>query len=107
MDPSPLVVLCTVPSMEVAETLARGLVENALAACVNVVPGIRSFYVWEGKACNDAELLLVIKTVQTRYPALETWLAAAHPYDVPEIVALPIERGSAAYLGWVAEQTRG
>ena len=99
-------VLCTVPDEEVAERLAKGLVGARLAACVNVVPAIRSFYRWEGEVRDDAELLLVIKTHPDRYAALEAWLLDAHPYDVPEVIALPIEQGWARYLGWITAETR-
>lgn len=105
MDDAPLLVLCTAPDEEVAATLARGLVEAGLAACVNVIPGVRSFYVWEGALEEAAEVQLLIKSRRARYAALESWLQENHPYDVPEVVALPIERGSDAYLAWLREQT--
>jgi periplasmic divalent cation tolerance protein len=106
MSADAMVVLCTVPSEAVAEELARGLVTRSLAACVNIVPGIRSIYSWQGKLEDGQELLLVIKTRTERYEELERWLTEAHPYEVPEVIALPIALGAPAYLRWVTEQTR-
>ena len=105
MEDGPLLILCTAPDGDVAATLARGLVEARLAACVNVVAGLRSFYVWKGELQDDAEVQLLIKSRRARFDALEAWLREHHPYQVPEIIAVPIERGSAAYLGWLVEQT--
>ncbi|GAB5544845.1 MAG: divalent cation tolerance protein CutA [Sandaracinaceae bacterium] len=100
-----IVVLCTAPDEGVGATLARGLVDAKLAACVNLVPGVRSFYAWEGEVHDDAEVQLLIKSRRARFAALEAWLGEHHPYDVPEIIALPIEVGSKAYLGWLETQT--
>ena len=101
-----LVVLCTCPNDTVAKKLAAGLVDLRLAACVNVLPGIRSIYRWQGQIQEDGEALMVIKTPAKMYSALERWLQEQHPYDVPEIVALPIERGLPGYLEWVAQETQ-
>jgi periplasmic divalent cation tolerance protein len=98
-----LVILCTCPDHAIASGLARSLVEQRLAACVNIVPAIRSIYSWQGKLCDDDEVLLVIKTLQSRYPALEDWLREHHPYDVPELIALRAEAVSAPYLAWLAD----
>jgi periplasmic divalent cation tolerance protein len=95
------VVLVTAPEGAPAETLARSLVAEGLAACVNRVPGIRSTYRWEGRVHDDAETLLVIKTTAAAYPALERRIRELHPYEVPEVIAVPIVRGSAAYLSWL------
>ena len=100
-----LVVLCTCPDDSVAKKLAGGLVEQRLAACVNVLPGIRSIYRWQGRVQDDGEVLMVIKSSQETYAALECWLSEQHPYDLPEIIALPVERGLQGYLEWVAEET--
>lgn len=105
MDDAALVILCTAPSEEVAAELARGLVEAKLAACVNVIGGLRSFYTWKGEVHDEREVQLVIKTRRARYDALEAWLGEHHPYEVPEILALPVERGSRLYLDWVEQQT--
>lgn len=99
-----LLVLCTAPTEDVGATLARGLVEARLAACVNLVPGVRSFYRWKGAIEDDAEVQLLIKTSPARFDALRAWIEEAHPYEVPEVVALPIEEGSPAYLGWLEAQ---
>ncbi|MER7077346.1 divalent cation tolerance protein [Saccharopolyspora kobensis] len=98
-------VVTTTDSEESAAALARGVVEAALGACVQVVP-IRSFYVWEGAAQDDPEWQLQIKTSADRLPALVAHLKAEHGYEVPEIIATPIVGGSAEYLSWVDEQTR-
>ncbi len=99
-----LVVLCTAPTVEVAAGLARALVEARLAACGNVVPGLRSVYRWQGKVEDEAEVLLVLKTTRERFPALRDELLRRHPYQVPEVLALPVEAGSAAYLEWLSAQ---
>ncbi len=101
-----VVVLCTVGSGEDAERIARGLLDRRLAACVNVVPGVTSFYRWKGEVAQDAEHLLVMKTTAARFEALREALVELHPYDVPEIVELPIERGHAAYLDWIDASVR-
>jgi periplasmic divalent cation tolerance protein len=111
MPPSPrtagfCVVLVTCPSRVVGETVGRALVDERLAACVNVVPGVRSIYRWEGKVRRDPEVLLVIKTRRTHLPALQRKVKSLHPYTVPEIIALPIAAGSAPYLAWVQHSTR-
>ena len=99
------VVFCTVPSREEGKKIARTLVEERLAACVNIVPGLSSVYEWEGKLCEDDELLLVIKTRQERFHALESRLRELHSYDVPEILLLPVEAGSEPYLDWLSRST--
>jgi periplasmic divalent cation tolerance protein len=97
------VVFCTVPSPELAEAIARGLLEDRLAACVGVLPAIRSFYTWKGALCREDEVLLVIKTTRAAYPALEHSIRNRHPYEVPEIVRLPIEAGWPPYLDWIRD----
>ena len=97
--------LTTAPSVADAHRLARGLVEGKLAACVNVIPDVQSFYAWKGALHHDAELQLVIKTRAARAADVERYLADNHPYEVPEILVLPIEGGSAKYLEWLDEQT--
>lgn len=104
-DPCCLV-LCTAPSAEVAAELARGLVQAGLCACVNVLPGVRSFYVWQGELCDDAEVQLFIKTRAARFDEVAAWLAEHHPYDEPEVIAVPIEAGSPGYLAWLRGQTQ-
>jgi periplasmic divalent cation tolerance protein len=99
-----LVVLCTAPTAEVAAGLARALVEARLAACGNVVPGLRSIYRWQGRVEDEPEVLLVLKTTRGRFPALRDELLRRHPYQVPEVLALPVEAGGAPYLEWLAAQ---
>jgi periplasmic divalent cation tolerance protein len=102
-----VVVLCTIGSAEDAERVARAVVERGLAACVNVVPGVTSFYRWRGEIARDAEWLMVMKTTAARFEALREALVKLHPYDVPEVVELPIERGHAPYLDWIDESVAG
>ena len=94
------VVYVTAPT-DRAEALAHALVEAQLAACVNIVPQIRSIYRWQGRLCDDAEALLIIKTTGPQFEPLRQRIQALHPYDVPEIIALPIAVGHAPYLQWL------
>jgi periplasmic divalent cation tolerance protein len=94
-------VLMTAPSAEVAAAIARALVGEGLAACVNLVPGVRSIYRWQGEVCDDAEVLCVIKTRADRFDALRARIVALHPYEVAEVIALPIVAGNEAYLAWI------
>lgn len=93
----------TAPDREVALRLARGLVEQHLAACAQVLPGLTSVYRWQGRIQEDAEVLIVAKTTAERLSALESWLLAAHPYDTPECLALAPERVEPRYLAWLEE----
>ena len=86
--------------------LARTLVRERLAACVNRIPGVSSVYEWQGRICETGEQLLVIKTTPECYPALEARLKTLHPYEIPEIIAIPIVTGSSAYLAWLGTATR-
>jgi periplasmic divalent cation tolerance protein len=104
--PEPLVVLCTVPDAPTGERLARALVEERLAACVNLVPGLTSIYRWQGEVARDSELLLVIKAQRSALAALVERVRTLHPYEVPELIALPIVAGSPDYLAWLAASTR-
>ena len=99
------VLLCTAPA-ERAEDIARALLEPRLAACVNIVPGLTSLYWWKGELCRDGESLLVIKTRATLVEALHRRLVEVHPYDTPELLALPLVEGAERYLGWVRSETR-
>ena len=99
--PEALLVLTTCPDEAVAERLARQLVEAGLAACVSRMPGLRSTYRWQGRVEDEPEVLLLIKTVATRFQELEMRLKSLHPYEVPEIIAVPIVRGSSDYLSWL------
>lgn len=98
-----LVALVTVPSIEVGRDIARGLLDHKLAACVNIVPSISSIYTWEGEVCVDEELLLIIKTTESAFDELVSAVKDIHPYDVPEIIALPLAAGSKDYLQWIEQ----
>lgn len=98
-----LVVLTTIPNAEEAETLARKIVETRLAACVQVLPQMRSFYVWENAIQIDSEHLLLVKTLPEKFEELKNFIQANHSYDVPEIIALAAEKVSESYLGWLTE----
>lgn len=101
-----LLVLSTAPDRAVAGRIARALVQERLAACVNIVPGLTSVYRWKGKVERDREVLCLIKTRATLLSRLTRRLTALHPYDVPEVIALRIAGGARPYLNWLAEQTR-
>ena len=103
---STLLVLTNLPERAAAERLADLLVEKRLAACVNILAPCRSVYRWQGAVRHDEEHPLLIKTTAERYPALEQALRSGHPYELPEIIAVPIERGLPAYLQWVAAETK-
>jgi periplasmic divalent cation tolerance protein len=105
MDSQPLVIYCTCPDQATAERIAETLVDERLAACVNLVPGLTSIYRWQGQIQRDAEWLLIIKTRRTVYSLLEARLRELHPYEVPEIIALPIQAGLADYLDWIVDST--
>ena len=100
------VVLVTAPDAATADKIAAALVESKLAACVNIVPGLVSHYVWEGKPRKDAEVLLLIKTRAGLVLDLAQAVKEKHPAKVPEIVSLPVAEGDRAYLDWVAANTR-
>jgi periplasmic divalent cation tolerance protein len=99
-----LVVLVTTPDVEAAAALARALVEARLAACGNVVPGLRSIYRWEGQVHDEPEALLILKTTSARFEALRDEVLRRHPAQVPEVLALPVVASSAPYLAWLAGQ---
>lgn len=101
-----IVVLTNLPDEEGARELARHLVEQGLAACVNILPGVQSLYRWQGRLEEARETCLMIKTAGVRYPELEAAIRARHPYDVPEIIALPVTQGWPPYLDWITGQTR-
>ena len=100
-----LLVLTTMPEREAALKLARVLVEKRLAACVNVLSGCTSVYRWEDNLEHAEEVPLLIKTRAGRYAELEAAIRSLHPYELPEIIAVPVVHGLADYLGWVAEET--
>lgn len=102
---SVFLVLTNLPDGDAARDLARHLVEARLAACVNILAPCRSVYHWEGNIEEATEVPLLIKTTGTRYAALEAAIREQHPYELPEIIAVPIEHGLPGYLAWVAHAT--
>lgn len=102
---SALLVLTNLPDRAVAERLAEMLIEKRVAACVNILAPCRSVYRWQGAVQREEEHPLLIKTTTESYGALEAAIRAGHPYDLPEIIAIPVERGLPAYLEWVAAET--
>jgi len=96
-----IIIFCTVDTEELGERIAAALVEAREAACVNIVPGIRSVYYWEGKLCRDAELLLVIKSIAEKFEAVRERIRRIHTYQVPEVIAVPVAAGDADYLKWL------
>jgi periplasmic divalent cation tolerance protein len=102
MNSDAIVVLTTVANTEEAETLARKIVEAKLAACVQVLPPMKSVYFWEDKIQTDSEHLLLIKTLAEKFDELEKFIQTNHSYDVPEIVALAADRVSESYFGWIS-----
>ena len=98
-------VITNCPDEETANRIALAVVEEKLAACVNILPRVQSIYRWQGAVESAVEVPLLIKTTAACYPALEAAIRERHPYDVPEIIALPVTTGLPAYLNWVAEET--
>ena len=98
-------VLTTLPTQDAADALSAALIENRLAACVTILPASRSIYRWQGKIESAQEVPILIKTTCTRYPALEKTLRNLHPYEIPEIIAVPLTGGLPAYLAWVHAET--
>ena len=101
-----LLVLTNLPDRAAAERLAGALIEKRVAACVNILAPCRSVYRWDGAVEHGEEHPLLVKTTAERYPAVESAIRAAHPYELPEIIAVPIERGLPAYLAWVDAETK-
>jgi periplasmic divalent cation tolerance protein len=100
-----LIVHTSLPDQAAAETLAQQLIEHRLAACVHIGAPIRAYYRWQGKIEIATEIPLIIKTARVRYTALEHYLKAHHPYEVPEIVAIPATKALPAYYGWVQRES--
>lgn len=102
-----LLVITNLPDQDQARQLARSLIEQRVAACANVLAPCHSVYRWQGEIETATEVPLLIKTSVARYPALEAAIRAAHPYELPEIIAVPLSRGLPEYLAWVATETGG
>lgn len=101
-----MIVLTNCPDAEVADRLARTLVEQRLAACVNRLPAVDSVYRWQGAVERAVEVPLLIKSTRERLPEIQEVIRALHPYEVPEIVAIPVVAGLPAYLRWVVDETQ-
>jgi len=99
------IILSTCPDRENAEKLANLLIEQNLAACVNIVPGLTSIYKWKGEIQTGTELLLIIKTRSDRYTEIESIICAHHPYELPEIISVPLQHGLKNYLDWIDNTT--
>lgn len=106
MAESHIIILVTTPDMDVAQRLARTLVSSKRAACVNILPGMTSLYWWHDKLTEDKEVLLLVKTRAELFDEIAGMVKGAHPYQVPEIIALPIVAGSPEYLNWINETTK-
>ena len=100
-----LLVYCTCPDAESARRIADSLVEQHLAACVNILPGVASVYRWKGETHHDQEHLLMVKTRRERLDELKVHVVMQHPYELPEIIAVEIAAGLDAYLSWIRAQT--
>ena len=100
-----LLVMTTISDIDTGKSLARQIVSEELAACCNIVTAITSVYSWQGELSEDQECLLVLKTASNRFDQLSEFIKAKHPYETPEIIALPITSGSQEYLSWVIKET--
>ncbi|MHB8872700.1 MAG: divalent-cation tolerance protein CutA [Myxococcaceae bacterium] len=100
-------VLVTAPNLDKAAELGRTVVEEGLAACANLVPGLRSIYRWEGKVHDEGEVLMLLKTRDALFDALRERIVSLHPYQCPEVLKLAVDAGHAPYLDWVRGSTRG
>jgi len=102
-----IVILSTVDSVELGRKIAGALVDAGLAACVNIIPGVRSVYRWQGKICDETELLLLIKTTAARFEEVRRLVRSLHTYQVPEVISLPIGAADRDYISWLCEQVGG
>jgi periplasmic divalent cation tolerance protein len=100
-----VVVFCTAPDMKEAERIGRAVVTERLAACCNIVPGLKSIYTWKGKVMTEDEVLCILKTRKTLFDALKKRLSELHSYEVPEVIAVDISSGLESYLNWIDEVT--
>mmetsp|Transcript_34118 Transcript_34118/g.65176 ORF Transcript_34118/g.65176 Transcript_34118/m.65176 type:complete len:155 (-) Transcript_34118:101-565(-) len=103
--PAAVAVYVTVPDKDTGKKVATALIESKLAACVNMIPGVESMYWWQGKVETDQELLLMIKSRASLVDQISAKVQAVHPYDTPEVIAVPITEGSAPYMKWLIEST--
>lgn len=103
MTTTALIVLCTCPDSSAADAIATALLEARLAACVNRIEGVESLYRWEGSIRKDQEVLLLIKTTAVAFDKVESTISDLHPYELPEIIGVPVTQGSAPYLDWLTK----
>lgn len=101
-----IIILTTTPSIRVARKIANSLIRQRLAACVNIIPGIISHYIWQGKLCKEKEVFLLVKTMKSRFKKIHNQIKKLHPYQVPEIISLNIDQGDKDYLGWIKSLTK-
>lgn len=101
-----IAILVTTSNVDEAAKIGRALVEEGIAACANIVEGVRSIYRWKGEVCDDRECLMVVKTTAANFDAVEKIVRELHSYEVPEVIAIPIVNGSKPYLDWVEENSR-
>lgn len=99
-------IYCTCPDQETAKSIAKRLINDRLSACVNILPQLTSVYAWKGNIEEDQEVLLLIKTSEANYAPLDRAIFDAHPYELPEIIAVPVEHGLPGYIDWVVSSTR-
>jgi len=104
-DQTMLLVMTTITDIDKGKLLARQIMAEQLAACCNIVPGITSIYRWKDELCEDQECLVVMKTIKTRYTQLSEFIQQQHPYDTPELIALPVTQSTQEYLSWVIKET--
>jgi len=100
-----MLVLTTLPNSDAAADLAKKVVGEKLAACANILPAVRSIYRWQGAVQDENEVLVLLKTRRAQFERLKTRILELHPYDVPEVIAIPVEQGHGAYLDWIANET--
>jgi periplasmic divalent cation tolerance protein len=106
MDSEYMIVFVTAPTGDDGRAIAQALVREKLAACVNILPGIRSIYTWEGEICEDEEVLLIIKTRAELFETLSALVKKVHPYDLPEVISISLTAGAADYLNWIDQVTQ-
>ena len=99
-----IMIISTADTMDLAEKIASTIVKERLVACVNIVPGIRSIYRWEGKVCDEPELLLLIKSSEDNFESVRSRIRQLHSYDTPEVIAVPVSAGDPDYLNWLFAQ---
>jgi uncharacterized protein involved in tolerance to divalent cations len=102
-----ILVCINFPNRESARRIGTALIEKQLAACVNIIPEVESIYQWKGEVKTEIEVMAIVKTTASRYKQLEAYVLENHPYDVPEVIGLPLSQGSESYLNWVQDQMEG